>query len=230
MDPFNEVHSDCWEQVHNLEALLSKTTAVNENSEADFTYSFQDLKETISDLSQAVSISEQNPSQFNLGPEDIRQRKKYLTELEQKLALLEGEWKKKLANVPRSREITTMSNRISQDLDEDDRLTDDGGLDSQFDKFQQQEYIQQQDFQLDSIHKTMQLLNQQAVIMGSELEDQGYMLEDLDQEMDSTSNKLQRGLKRVSYVIEKNKERASDWCIGILVVVLIVLLVLLIVA
>ncbi|KAM9923698.1 hypothetical protein OXX59_005002, partial [Metschnikowia pulcherrima] len=46
--------------------------------------------------------------------------------------------------------------------------------------------------------------------------------------MDSVGNKVSRGLRRVNYVIEKNKETASNWCIGILVVVLCILLVVLI--
>ena len=121
-----------------------------------------------------------------------------------------------------------MSNRISQDGQEDEDI-DPFSADSAMTSYQQQELIQEQDL-LDDIHQTMMNLNQQAAIMGDELEEQGFMLDELDYEMDNVDNKLQRGMKSINIFLERNKETASNWCIGILVVVLCVLLVLLLIA
>lgn len=228
MDPFNEVEEDCWSQIHALEGFISQTKFITEDSKMDFHNNYQELAETLEDLRQAVKISESNPSQFSLNLSDIVTRKQILAQLQQKIAQLQEEWNDRVRNPHRVREVTTMSNRISQDGD--NPFSDTQRIDSEFNQFQQQETIQNQDLQLDSIHQTMHNLNQQATLMGSELEDQGFMLEDLDQEMDLVGSKLQRGLKRVNYVIEKNKESASNWCIGILVVVLCILLVMLIIA
>ncbi|KAK7686879.1 hypothetical protein QCA50_009955 [Cerrena zonata] len=101
-----------------------------------------------------------------------------------------------------------MSNRISQD-DDNGPFGDENRIDREFNQYQQQEMINSQDLQLDSLHRTMQNLNQQATMMGSELEDQTYMLEDLDQEMDVVGNKLQRGMRRVRWVLENNKGGAT---------------------
>lgn len=228
MDPFNEVEEDCWQQINALTGFINATEFVSENAKLDFNNNYQELVETLEDLAQATKILELNPSQFNLAPADIVHRKQVLGQLQQKISGLRDEWEAKAQNPHRQREITTMSNRISQDGS--NPFSDTQRIDLEFNQFQQQDLIQSQDLQLDQIHQTMQSLNQQATIMGGELEDQGFMLDDLDQEMDTVGNKLQRGLRRVNYVIEKNKETASNWCIGILVVVLCILLVVLIIA
>lgn len=229
MDPFNDVQDDCWSQIHNLEDFILKTKYITEDAKTDFQYSYQDLNETLQDLSQAVTVSETNPEKFQLNSTDITNRKQVLEELEGKIKSLQNDWHTKLADPNRQREITTMSNRISQDnTGQDDPFNDNNRVDSEFEQFQQQEYIQNQDLQLDSIHQTMHNLNQQATMMGSELEEQGFMLEGLDEDMDIVGSKVQRGLKRVGFILEKNKERASDCCIGLLVAALCVLLILVI--
>lgn len=231
MDPFKEVEEDCWTQIRSLEDYINSCNYITENAKLDFQNNYQELDETLEDLKQAVAISESNPSQFDLNASDIVKRKQILGQLQQKIGKLHDEWSDRVSNPHRLREVTTMSNRISQDNDAgDDPFDDTNRVDREFNHFQQQEMIQNQDLQLDLIHQTMRNLNQQAQLMGGELEDQGYMLDDLDQDMDRVGNKLQRGLKRVRYVIDKNQETASNCCIGLLVVVLCILLVLLIVA
>lgn len=230
MDPFKEVEEDCWSQIHALEGFIGRVKFINEDAKLDFHNNYQELAETLEDLKQAVQISEFNPSQFNLNSSDIVGRKQILSQLLLKIASLENEWNDRIRNPQRQREVTTMSNRISQDDDRDSPFSDNQRIDREFNLFQQQEQIQDQDLQLDLIHETMRNLNQQAQLMGGELEDQGFMLDELDHEMDTVGNKVLRGLKRVNYVIEKNRETASNCCIAVLVVALVILLVVLIMA
>lgn len=228
MDPFNEVEADCWTQINALEHFIRLTRQLNDNSKLDYRNNYQELVETLDDLKQAVIISESNPSNFNLTLSDIVSRKQILSQLQQKIAKLDNDWTERVNNPHKPREVTSMSNRISEE-DGQNPFSDSQRIDQEFNLFQQQELMLSQDLQLDLIHQTMQNLNQQATLMGGELEEQGFMLEDLDHEMDTVGNKLLRGLKRVNFVIEKNRETASNWCIGILVVALCILLVLLIV-
>lgn len=227
MDPFNEVERDCWAQLNLLEDFIRLTRQVNDNAKLDYRNNYQELVETLEDLEQAVVISESNPSHFNLTLSDIARRKQILSLLKQKIVKLDNDWSERVKNPHQLREVTTMSNRISQD-DGDNSLSESQRINQEFNLIQQQELILSQDLQLDLIYQTMRNLNQQATLMGGELEEQGFMLDDLDHEMDTVGNKLQRGLKRVNFVIEKNRETASNWCIGILVVALCILLVLLI--
>lgn len=191
---------------------------------SDFTNNWQELEEIYMDLEQALEISAKTPDKFQLSPGDIDKRRRVLLDLSQRMEATKRAWDE--ANLRLTpRDVTTMSNRLSY---EDDNPFSDANQPVQ--SFQQQQMLQEQDVQLDLIHETMRNLNQQAQLMGSELEEQGFMLDDLDRDMDNVDNKLQRGMKRINKFIEKNKERASDWCIGILMVVLVVLLVIIVIA
>lgn len=226
MDPFDEVKEDAWLQVNSLQSFVESHSPQND-TKLDFENALQELQETIGDLRQAVSISESNPQQFQLTGRDIEERRGIISQLDTRVSTIKQQWTSK-GDPHRTREVTTMSNRISQDTRDENPFADSNRLDEEFNAYQQQEVIHDQDLQLDQIHQTMRNLNEQATMMGGELEDQGMMLDDLDQEMDVVGSKLQRGLKRVGFVIEKNRERASDWCIGILVVALCVLLIIVI--
>lgn len=225
MDPFHEVEEDVWTQLHALDLILSGP--VTDDSKLDFNNSHQEFVETLEDLKQAVHISEANPSQFLLLLEDIANRKQVLSKLASKGEEIRARWDATVQDPQRPRQVTTMDNRISQD-NLDNPFADSERVSREFNHFQQQQELQNQDVQLDSLHQTMRNLNLQAQMMGEELEDQAYMLEDLDQEMDTVGNKLQRGLHRVRFVLENNKGGMSDWCIGILAFVLIILLILVI--
>lgn len=228
MDPFAEVENDCWQQVHKLERFIERRGAITEEMKADFVNGFQELQETVNDLSQAVSISEANPARFHLQEADLRSRRKTQKHLESKIEQLNNQWSNIVKqNAAREREVTTMSNRISQD-DQETPFADSGAQGDQLQRQQEQEYIRGQDLQLDGIHETMKRLNQQASTMGIELEDQGVMLDDFGEEVSLVGQKIQRGMSRVSYVLERNRDKASNCCIGLLILILIILLVVLV--
>ncbi|KAK6463712.1 member of the syntaxin family of t-snares [Scheffersomyces coipomensis] len=242
MDPFNEVKEDAWSTVGTLENILS-TKIITPDTILDFNNNYQELLEIFEDLKQAHKIGEQQPDKFHLSNQDIDNRKLILKELDGKIKDIQIQWNHiqnnsfdSRSSTPlmnrKPRDVTTMSNRISQDGDSsnpENPFNDSiSNLDNGLNQFQQQQLIDEQDLQLDSIHDTMRNLNQQAMMMGNELEEQGIMLDELDHEIDNVSSKVQRGLKRINHVLEKNRETASNWCIGILTVALCVLLILVI--
>lgn len=202
MDPFNEVKEDAYASIRALDNIINLRPngkpPTNEQQQ-DFENSFQELQEIYRDLQQALSISESQPSKFNLSDIDISNRKSILSDLNNQIQHLEKKWNQK-----QYRDVTTMSNRISQDGQEDEDI-DPFSADSAMTSYQQQELIQEQDLQLDDIHRTMMNLNQQAAIMGDELEEQGFMLDELDYEMDNVDNKLQRGMKKYKYIPRKKQ-------------------------
>lgn len=226
MDPFNEVQEDAWGMLKTLDGLVQRRRDSKIDPRAvgsDFTNNWQELEEIYTDLEQALEISAKNPDKFRLSPSDIGKRRRVLLDLAQRMEATKRAWDE--ANLRLTpQEVTTMSNRLSY---EENPFAD---ANQPGHSWQQQQMLEEQDVQLDLIHQTMRNLNQQAQLMGSELEEQGFMLDDLDRDMDNVDNKLQRGVKRINKFIEKNKERASDWCIGILMVALVVLLVVIVIA
>ncbi|KAI5964083.1 uncharacterized protein KGF55_002025 [Candida pseudojiufengensis] len=229
MDPFNGVKEDAYDVIQRLETIISQRTSTQPSIELqqDFTNYYEELQETYEELEEALKLSSTNPQFYNLSPKDIKQREQTLRDLYNRKTNIKSKWDNK-----KFRDVTTMSNRISQDDIPENPFrdqTEEDDVTPTMTNYQQQELIREQDTQLDDIHKTMMNLNKQANMMGEELEDQGYLLDELDYELDHVDIKLQRNMKRLNIFIEKNKETASNWCIGILVVALCVLLVLLIV-
>ena len=210
MDPFNEVKEDAYNSIRTLENIINARPngqPPTSDQQYDFENNYQELQEIYQDLQQALSISEAQPAKFNLSDLDISNRKSILLDLDNKIIQLQNSW-----NTKQYRDVTTMSNRISQDGigDDGDNPFNESGMTS----YQQQELIQEQDNQLDDIHQTMMNLNQQAAIMGNELEEQGFMLDELDYELDNVDNKLQRGMKRINIFW---KEIKKQLVIGVLV-------------
>lgn len=88
--------------------------------------------------------------------------------------------------------------------------------------------MHEQDEQLDEVFQTVENLRMQADDMGRELEEQGEILEAVDNLADRVGGKLQTGIQKVGWVIRKNEDTMSSCCIGVLILVLIILLILVI--
>ena len=150
MDPFNEVKEDAYNSIRTLENIINSRPngqPPTSDQQYDFENNYQELQEIYQDLQQALSISEAQPAKFNLSDLDISNRKSILLDLDNKIIQLQNSW-----NTKQYRDVTTMSNRISQDGigDDGDNPFNESGMTS----YQQQELIQEQDNQLDDIHQT----------------------------------------------------------------------------
>lgn len=203
-DPFTQVLKDTKEQTAQLLQYLEGNAPNDEIYEI-----LTDVEETIKDLDSSIIVMRR---EGNLNDSEIINREGQLDDLKRQVATM----KKKLSD-------NTAISRNEADLR--DEPQEEGVADSRNNLLQQQ-MIQEQDTHLDTIHQTMQSLHLQASTMGQELEDQGLMLDEMDQGMDGVMGKLSRGRRQLEWVYEKNKEKYNDCCIGLLIAVLIVLLVL----
>lgn len=203
-DPFTQVLKDTKEQTAQLLQYLEGNAPNDEIYEI-----LTDVEETIKDLDSSIIVMRR---EGNLNDSEIINREGQLDDLKRQVATM----KKKLSD-------NTDISRNEADLR--DESQEEGVADSRNNLLQQQ-MIQEQDTHLDTIHQTMQSLHLQASTMGQELEDQGLMLDEMDQGMDGVMGKLSRGRRQLEWVYEKNKEKYNDCCIGLLIAVLIVLLVL----
>lgn len=216
MDPFNEVLADAQHQQQSLSDFLSKLSKITNENSIDFQNNLQELHETIQDLKESVESTRENPESFGLSSTEIATRADIVTKLEDSYLNLQNQWESKQNKGP--------SNAFKRF--EDQESIPEQQLHSQH---LQQELIREQDQHLDGVYTSMQNINQQARVMGTELEQQAYIMEDLEADLDRVGTKVGRGLKRVEHVIRANQERASDCCIGLLIVALIVLLVLVVI-
>ncbi|CCE89792.1 Tlg1p TDEL_0A04600 [Torulaspora delbrueckii] len=197
-DPFEQVVRDTKEQIDRLRHHLSGNGPRNDSDEV--AEILGDVEETIKDLDRSVIVMKRNG-------QDTGGRGSQVEDLRNALQALKYQ------------------PRVLIDEEEEEEPSA-ASRENPFNNPLQEQMIREQDTHLDSIHHTMTNLHLQAQTMGNELEDQGELLNEMDTNMDSLSNKLSRGRRQLEWVYEKNKERYNDCCIGLLIVVLIVLLVL----
>jgi len=84
--------------------------------------------------------------------------------------------------------------------------------------------IRQQDHTMDSISGTLHTIAQQASLMGNEIEEHNEMLDDLEQDVDRSENKMGSAMRRMRKFLRDSEDSKSNWCIMILVIVLMALL------
>jgi len=116
---------------------------------------------------------------------------------------------------------------VGDDDDDDDHYAADPL--SAYEQEQQVQIMREQDLQLDGVYRTVGNLREQAHVMGRELGEQAEMIDNLDTDVDKVQGKLGKGLKDLNKFIRKNEDTASNWCIGLLILVLCILLFLLII-
>lgn len=224
MDPFVEVLEDAQHQITNLEDFLKKITEVNDETRSDFNNNISELSETIEDLKESIESSKSDPEFFKISKSEISKREGIVQKLEESYRDLQNQWNAKSG----AGKASDGSDPFVRYNDEEAGPSNDEGFDS-FNQMQQEQMMREQDIHLDGVYTTMQNINLQARTMGNELEEQAYIIDEVDGELDRIGGKVSRGMRQVEHVIRRNQERASDCCIGLLIVALIVLLVLVIV-
>ena len=210
-DPFDQVANDTQEQLDRLKHYL--TTHGRDDEVIDI---LKDVKDTMVDLERSIIVMKRSG-------QDVSSREDKLTHIRRALDLLDSTKPntviaQKGLTVPLDEEEVETRASKGNAGDQDPS----GGMINPF----QEQLLREQDSHLDDIHKTMQNLHVHAQTMGQELEDQGQILDELDENFDSITNKVQRGRQQLEWIYEKNKEKYNDCCIGLLIIALIVLLVL----
>ncbi|KAK9237198.1 hypothetical protein V1525DRAFT_404513 [Lipomyces kononenkoae] len=180
-----------------------------------------ELELTIQDLRDSVNAVEASPEQFGLSLHQVAERRGFVDAKESEI----GRIRTQIENASKSGYSHPEFTSVQID---DEALKQGGSMRSDYDMEMERDHqallIRDQDEQLDSVLNTVQNLREQAQVMGSELQEHVELLEDLDDRVDRTQNKIDLGMSRVRWVLKKNEEKASNWCIGILTVVLFFLL------
>jgi t-SNARE syntaxin family protein len=144
-----------------------------------------DLVDTdLQDLSQALTVAEQNPARFKLSPMDLVNRRKLLEDLKQKASYMRT----------RVRQTSTQPGTLSYKTD---ILADSV-------QQQQQALMKEQDQQMDQLADTVGTLKEVAVVIGNELDDQTRLLNDLEENVDQTSSRLDQGMRKMKEFMKDN--------------------------
>ncbi|QLG72850.1 hypothetical protein HG535_0D05590 [Zygotorulaspora mrakii] len=205
-DPFEQVVVDTGEQIDRLAHYFNS----NSREENDEVYDIlKDVEETIQDLEKSCIVMQRSG-------QDVSKRETQVHELVRALRELKAV----------SKSQPQVQSQAQPQLAFEETQTPDQEMSPMYENPFQEQMLREQDTHLDSIHHTMTNLHSQAQTMGEELQDQGQLLDEMDGNMDTLTNKLSRGRRQLEWVYEKNKEKFNDCCIVLLIIALIVLLVL----
>jgi t-SNARE complex subunit (syntaxin) len=95
---------------------------------------------------------------------------------------------------------------------------------------QQEQILNNQEQQMNQVHATVRNLKEIGQIMGQEIDDQTRLLEQVEDQVDSTQSRLQDGLRRMKTFINHNSDTKQQVTIVILIVILTSLAIFLLVA
>ncbi|KAI9168514.1 hypothetical protein H9P43_007887 [Blastocladiella emersonii ATCC 22665] len=85
--------------------------------------------------------------------------------------------------------------------------------------------MRQQDQQLDAVMNTATTLKEIAITMGDEIEDQIGLMADMENEVDTTQDKLRGTLRKLDVILKASEDTKATWLIVILTIVLVLLIV-----
>ncbi|KAK7189765.1 hypothetical protein DPSP01_005824 [Paraphaeosphaeria sporulosa] len=234
-DPFLQVQADVLSALDTSRPLFAsyrriRSSASSANSpelrEArnELEQTLQELSQDLEDLMASVKAVEHDPYKFGLEIDEVERRRTLVKDVGDEIANMRDELQRTVQDAQNKGKAAANGDM----LPDPDSFEDEDGY-AQFEQERQMELMHEQDEQLDGVFRTVGNLRQQADDMGRELEEQGDLLNDVDNVADRVQGKLQTGIKKVGWVIKKNEDRWSSCCIAVLIFVLILLLVLLLV-
>lgn len=261
-DPFNAAQRDILALLSSTRPLLSSYLRIRSTSSThtspELTEAREELEAALSDLStdlqdlvDSVRAVEGDPYKYGLDVDEVARRRGLVADVTNEV---EG---------MRAQVLETVDSRTAPGgagglpdpeafaRDDDDDAINNGYGDDAYQEFEQQrqqEMLAEQDEALDGVFRTVGNIRAQADEMGRELEEQGIILDHVDNLADRVGGKLQSGIKKIEWVVRNNEgervifiwlvffsilltgylpiDRWSGCCIGVLIFVLILLLVL----
>ncbi|KAI5478683.1 hypothetical protein MNV49_004710 [Pseudohyphozyma bogoriensis] len=185
------------------------------------------LENDLDELEETVEAVEEPgvARRLGLAREEVKERREFVEWVKGEIgrvrgkAGLKGERRKRTSLAPPDQKTGYNAYVPHEDSAEDDDGGG-GGMEQQH----QSILMEQQDRTLTDISGTVEMLRQQARVMGDEVRDQNSMLEDLDAHVDRTGTRLEKAQRRMNKFVEANARSPSSWAVFILMIVLAILL------
>lgn len=225
-DPFLSAQSDLLALLHQCRTLLarylrSSTSPSSPELHQELESTLTDLSTDLQDLVDSVRAVEHNPYKYGLDIPEVARRRQLVEDVGREVAGM----RRQLTDTVAAADSKLHHGTGLADPDKFGEEEDDFGA---WEEQRQMTMMHEQDDALDGVFQTVGNLRAQADTMGRELEEQAELLEETENITDRVGGKLGAGMKRMRVVIERNEDRYSTCCIGVLILVLILLLVLVI--
>ncbi|KAE8346072.1 hypothetical protein BDV24DRAFT_91716 [Aspergillus arachidicola] len=240
-DPFLHVQADVLATLQTSRPLFSSYLRIRslakspsnpelQQARSELETTLTELTADLDDLVESVRAIEQDPYRYGLELEEVQRRRKLVEDVGGEIEQMREELQKAVTS---SAPTGNSPSGLPNPSDFDNVLSpsaDDRGDDyyAALEQQRQMELMHEQDEQLDGVFRTVGNLRQQADDMGRELEEQAVMIGEVDTLADRVGGKLQSGVSKIKYIVRKNEDTMSSFCIAVLIFVLVLLLILVI--
>ncbi|THC92075.1 hypothetical protein EYZ11_008456 [Aspergillus tanneri] len=240
-DPFLQVQADVLSTLQTTRPLFSSYLRIRslakspsnpelQQSRTELETTLTDLSADLDDLVESVRAIEQDPYRYGLELEEVQRRRKLVDDVGAEIEKMRQELQRAVTNSAASETVNSVSG-LPNPAEFDTALSPSEDREDYYAAMEQQrqmELMHEQDEQLDGVFRTVGNLRQQANDMGRELEEQAVMIGEVDTLADRVGGKLQSGMSKIKYIVRKNEDTMSSFCIAVLIFVLVLLLILVI--
>ncbi|KAG2412866.1 hypothetical protein HFD88_010423 [Aspergillus terreus] len=241
-DPFLQVQAEVLSTLQTTRPLFSSYLRIRslaktpdnpelQQSRSELESTLTDLSADLDDLVQSVRAIEQDPYRYGLELEEVQRRRKLVDDVGGEIEDMRQELQKAVTaadaagGLPNPAEFDNVGTAAAAGRDGDG---EDEDYYASMEQQRQVELMHEQDEQLDGVFRTVGTLRQQANDMGRELEEQAVMIGEVDTLAERVGGKLQSGLGKIKYIVRKNEDTWSSFCIATLIFILVLLLILVI--
>ncbi|KAG2497799.1 hypothetical protein HYH03_004070 [Edaphochlamys debaryana] len=217
-DPFYLIRQEIQESVNDLQQRMSRfhgLTATNPERKKiaqAVEEGCSSLSWQLNELDGAVTRASENLQRFNLTPEELNSRRKWISNTRRQLDGMKDTLRTATAPAP------AVSPAESKAVAQNDKF-----LGNHYE--QQQVMLKRQDNDLEDIEAAVIRIGRQGREIGNELAEQERMLEELDQDVDTTHSRLKAAQKKMQELIRKSGSNTQLALIVGLIIVLVVLMV-----
>lgn len=178
----------------------SANTPELREARSELEQTLQELSQDLGDLIESVRAVEHDPYRFGLEIDEVERRRRLVKDVGDEVENMRDELRRTVQDAQ-----TKGKGAVNGDMLPDPDSFEEQDDYAAFEQERQLELMQEQDEQLDGVFRTVGNLRQQADDMGRELEEQGQLLDDVDNVADRVGGKLQTGIKKVGWVIKNNE-------------------------
>lgn len=161
----------------------------------------RDLQVDVEDLVETVKAVESNPYSFGIQIEEVQRRRKLVDDIGDEVLKMHGE----LVKTVQAAYNKGKGPANGAYLPDPSTFDDDEDYAAEFEQQKQQEIMLDQDETADGLLRTVGNIRQHAHVMNMELEEQGQMLNDVDNVADRVGGKIQSGMRKMGDVIKRNE-------------------------
>lgn len=236
-DPFFVVKDEVLKAVAKTEGLYERWKLLQEQphlvAKEDFDWTVNELRNSLrsidwdlDDLEETVGIVEKNPKKFKLDDIELANRKAFIDKTKEEIKAMKDRVFESKNKEKKMRQgylsSTTVSNakytRLQNELESpNERYIKDATQ-------TQQVIVKTQEEELDRLHDSVGTLKAISKQIGSEIEEQAVMLDDLGHEIDNTQSRLDGTMKKMAKALHLTNDRRQWMAIGVLSGVMVIVI------